>query len=292
MKRLIVTADDFGNAIPINEAVEAGHNAGVLSAASLMVGGPAFEDAVERARRLPELGVGLHLTLVDGKPVLPPSQIPNLVGPDGRFPDDAIGQGIKLFFSPAMRRQVRAEITAQFERFSTTGLPLDHVNGHQHFHMHPAIVSVLRDLLPKYGAPPVRTPFEPFKPSFEAMGDRRGDRRNAAAFYTSQTLMLTRALRRLRIPSNTASFGINDTGHMTEARVLRYLDHLPEGTTELYLHPATRRWQGPDNLPTSYEPEEEYKALTSPTVQAKLKALGLKPLSFSQAFPSGTATAA
>jgi hopanoid biosynthesis associated protein HpnK len=292
LKTLIVTADDFGNSVPINEAIEAGHKAGVLSATSLMVGGPAFEDAVARAKLLPRLGVGLHLTLVDGNPVLPAAQVPDLVGSDGRIPDDAIGYGVKLFFSPAMRAQVRAEIIAQFERFRATGLALDHVNGHQHFHMHPAIVSVLADVLPRYGSPPVRVPFEPFGPSYGAMRDRAAGRMFTSAFYTSQTFALSRTLKRLNIPSNTASFGINDTGHMTEARVLRYLHNLPEGTTELYLHPATRRWEGPDNLPASYEAEEEYRALISPNVAAKLQALGIKPVSFQTAFAGRTKTAA
>src|SRR5215813_259450 len=99
LKRLIITADDFGASLPINEAVEEGHRHGVLSAASLMVGGPAMADAVERARHLPLLGVGLHLTLVDGNPVLAPREIPSLVEPDGRFSDDPVRLGIKLFFS-------------------------------------------------------------------------------------------------------------------------------------------------------------------------------------------------
>jgi hopanoid biosynthesis associated protein HpnK len=133
LKKLIVTADDFGAAVPMNEAVEQGHRSGVLSAASLMVGAPAVRDAVERARRLPSLGVGLHLTLVNGYPVLPPRQIPDLVGPDGRFSRHVVRFGIALFFVPKIQRQVEAEIEAQFQRFRLTGLPLDHVNGHQHF---------------------------------------------------------------------------------------------------------------------------------------------------------------
>ena len=78
MKRLVVTADDFGLALPVNAAVEAAHRRGLLTAASLMVTAPAAADAIERARRLPRLGVGLHLVLVDGKPALPPEELPDL----------------------------------------------------------------------------------------------------------------------------------------------------------------------------------------------------------------------
>lgn len=103
-KRLIVTADDFGLSVPVNEAVERAHCEGVLSAASLMIGAPAVEDAVERARKLPSLGVGLHLTLLDGRPVLPPDQIPGLLGPDGRFFSDPLRLGILLYFSRDLQR--------------------------------------------------------------------------------------------------------------------------------------------------------------------------------------------
>ena len=106
MKRLIVTADDFGLSNPVNEAVELAHTRGILTAASLMVTAPAAADAVTRARRLPELGVGLHLVFVDGIPALPPTQIPDLVGKDGRFHRDPTRFGVRLFFSPRLQHQV------------------------------------------------------------------------------------------------------------------------------------------------------------------------------------------
>ena len=85
MRRLIVTGDDFGLAVPVNEAIEEAHRHGILTAASLMVGAEAAADAVERARRLPSLRVGLHLVLVEGRSVLPPEAIPDLVDRHGEF---------------------------------------------------------------------------------------------------------------------------------------------------------------------------------------------------------------
>src|SRR6185312_16149728 len=76
MKRLIVTADDFGASVAVNEAVEQAHRRGILTCASLMVAGEAAADAVVRARAMPKLGAGLHLVLVDGRPVLPPETVP------------------------------------------------------------------------------------------------------------------------------------------------------------------------------------------------------------------------
>jgi hypothetical protein len=99
LKRLVVTADDFGLSLPVNDAVEQAHTHGILTAASLLTGAPACDDAVERARRLPQLGVGLHLALVDGRPVLPCDQVPGLVGTNGRFSTDPVRFGTELFFS-------------------------------------------------------------------------------------------------------------------------------------------------------------------------------------------------
>jgi len=169
-KRLIVTADDFGLSVPVNEAIECAHSNGVLSAASLMVSAPAADDAVERARKLPSLGVGLHLTLLDGRPVLPPDQIPGLVGPDGRFLSDPFRFGLALSISPDLRRQADAEINAQFERFHRMGLRLDHINAHRHFHLHPVVLQSIIRIAPRFGRAPVRTPLEPFIPLSEPVG--------------------------------------------------------------------------------------------------------------------------
>lgn len=121
MKQILVTADDFGLDEAINEAVERGYCEGVLSCASLMASAAAASDAVARARRLPGLRVGLHLVLVDGAPTLPPDEIPALVNSRGRFSDDLFAAGVHWFFSPAARRQLAAEIRAQFEAFRARG---------------------------------------------------------------------------------------------------------------------------------------------------------------------------
>ena len=121
MKQLIVTADDFGVAREVNDAVEAAHRGGVLTAASLMVSAPAAADAVERARRMPSLRVGLHLVLVDGRPVLPASAVTHLVDGSGVFRSNMAALGTVLAFSRPARRQLAAEITAQFEAFRATG---------------------------------------------------------------------------------------------------------------------------------------------------------------------------
>jgi hopanoid biosynthesis associated protein HpnK len=283
LQKLIVTADDFGLSLPLNEAVERAHQHGILTAASLMTGAPARDDAVERARKLPRLGVGLHLTLVDGCPVLAPTQVPDLVGRDGRFSTDPVKFGTSLFFSKEMRRQAEAEIVAQFEAFRNTGLVMDHINGHQHFHMHPAISKIIARMAPEFGHPPVRIPVEPVLQSYRATSDRFRDRLSSWIFFLAQTRLLRRRAIKAGLAVNDYVFGLNDSGAMVETRVLQFLDRLPRGTSEFYFHPATERWPGVDNLPDHYRPVDEFAALTSLKVKAKVQVLGLKLMPFREA---------
>src|SRR6478735_1737448 len=161
MKRLIVTADDFGAAVEVNEAVERAHRHGILSAASLMVSGAAAQDAVTRAKTMPKLRVGLHLVLVEGKPVLPAGSVPDLVDKTGHFRTDMARAGAAMFFRPKVRAQLAAEIEAQFAAFAATGLRLDHVNAHKHFHLHPTIAALMIETATAYGVRGARVPLEP-----------------------------------------------------------------------------------------------------------------------------------
>ncbi|HVA14343.1 MAG TPA: hopanoid biosynthesis-associated protein HpnK [Stellaceae bacterium] len=275
MKRLIVTADDFGLAIPVNEAVEEGHRRGILTAASLMVTGDAAADAVARARQMPKLGVGLHLVLVDGVPVLPPEQLPDLVGRDGRFRTNVLAQGVRIFCLPAARRQVAAEIRAQLEAFRATGLALDHVNAHHHFHLHPTIQQELLRQAGEFGIRAVRLPLEPPLASWRA-----GGRRLAwlSGFLEGRhARRLKRRLDAAGIRRNDQVFGLGDTGGMTSARVLRYLEDLPDGVSEIYFHPATQR---PSEWPAHYDCRGELAALIDPAAAAVIARRGIETMPF------------
>jgi chitin disaccharide deacetylase len=273
-KRLIVTADDFGLAVPVNEAVELGHLRGILTSASLMVTAAAAADAVERARRLPRLGVGLHLVLVDGRPALPPEQVPDLVGADGRFRSGPYGMGARIFLSSRARSQAEAEIRAQLAAFHRTGLRLDHVDGHHHFHLHPTVQAILLRVAPEFGIPAIRVPHEPaLPPRHTAEGDLMR-RWRAGLLLRGRAAAMKRRLARAGIRFNDAILGLADSGHLETARMRELLSALPDGTTELYVHPATRRWGELDALPEAYQPEAELAALMHPSVRAAVDASG------------------
>jgi len=269
LKRLIVTADDFGLTVHVNEAVEEGHRRGILTAASLMVTGEAAADAVARAKRLPKLGVGLHLVLVDGIPVLPPEQIPHLVGSDGRFSTNVFAQGVRIFCLPAARRQLAAEIRAQLEAFRATGLALDHVNAHHHFHLHPTIHRELLRLAGEFGIRAIRLPLEP------PLSDR--PRGLAGLMEARHARRLQRRLDEARIAHNDHIFGLADSGAMTGARVRRYLEKLPEGVSEIYFHPAVER---PSVWPDGYRCGDEAAALIDPEAAAIIAARGIETMPF------------
>lgn len=285
MKRLVVTADDFGLALPVNEAVEEAHRRGILTAASLMVTMPACEDAVERARRLPTLGVGLHVTLVDGLPALPVSDVPDLVDAEGVFTTNSVRKGAAIYLRPSVRRQVEAEMRAQFERFRATGLPLDHVNGHHHYHLHPTVVSIIVALAEEFGARTVRVPDEPLWHSWRAMGDGFGRRTATKAVHVGPVAAMRRKLRAAGLAANDTILGLADSGRMTRDRMLGYIASLPEGNTELYCHPAVRRWTGPFAPRDDYLCVEEYEALVDPEVVEAVRRAGADLVPFAALAP-------
>ena len=260
MKSLIITADDFGASIQVNDAVERAPRDGVLTAASLMVAAPGASDAVERARRLPRLGVGLHVVLVEGRPALPPAQVPDLVDAQGLFRTDMVRAGATLFFIPAARRQLEAEITAQFEAFAATGLTLDHVNAHKHFHLHPTIAGLILKIGRRFGMKAARLPIEPRAVLAQA---------EPAGTYPSEPvvdLWAGLARRRFRaagllVPDQV--FGLRWSGAMTAQRLRGLITHLPPGLSEIYTHPATGPYPG---AAPSYDYVGEAAGLTDPAV--------------------------
>ena len=266
-RRLILCADDFGRDIAVNEAIEAAHRDGVLTVASLMVGAPAVADAMARAKRLPDLGVGLHLVLADGVPLLPAEDVPALVGADGNFDPNMVRAGVRFYFSPAARRQLAAEIRAQFEAFHATGLPLDHVNGHKHIHLHPTIARLIVEIGRDYGMRAVRLPFEPVAPLRRAApGEKRG-----APVWSPVASALRRRLDRAGLARNDQVFGIAWSGNMVEDRLLGLLPYLPDGVSEIYCHPAS----GAASLAPGYRHAEELAALLSPQVRRRIEELGI-----------------
>lgn len=261
----------------VNEAIERAHRDGILNTTCLMVAGAAAGDAVARARRLPDLRVGLHVVLVDGRPVLPAAQVPDLVDERGKFSTRLVRTGFKYFFDGRARAQLDAEIHAQFEAFAATGLTLDHVNAHNHMHVHPTIFDALLRANREHGARPVRIPREPLAPSWRAQHRDFAGRFGNDVLLAPLFAFMRARCRRGGVATNDFVFGMNDTGRMTSDVVLRLLAQVPPGVTEMYFHPAA-------SVATSGAPPDpralELAALLDPAVAAALRASGIEVIGF------------
>jgi len=252
-----------------------------------MVGEPDAADAVARARRLPDLKVGLHIVLVEGTPVSPPDEIPDLVDAEGRFPGDMVTAGFKFFFLPRIRRQLAQEIRAQFAAFARTGLALDHANTHKHIHLHPTVASLIIRIGREFGLGALRVPAEPAGPLAAALR-----RRDLGSPGTAALRLWTRQLRwtvlRAGLAANDHVFGLAWSGAMTEARILALIPHLPDGVSELYFHPARETTAGLARTMPHYAHAEELQALLSPRIARALADRGIARTSFSALAAAGT----
>jgi hopanoid biosynthesis associated protein HpnK len=229
-----------------------------------MVAEHAAADAVARANANPTLAVGLHIVVVAGRPLLPPERIPELVGSDGLFSSELARAGVKYFFRRSAQRQLEAEIRAQFAAFAATGLAFDHVNAQCHYHLHPTVLGLILKVTRDYGRPPMRVPDEP----------------GNAAFLRPFLRLMKARMRASGVTHNDRVFGFNDTGGMTEERVVGFLARLPPGATEIYFHAATRRWPGIARDLESYQLEDEFAALVSPRVADAVRANGIERITF------------
>lgn len=273
MRKLIINADDFGLSSGVNRAVEQAWQEGILTQASLMAGGEAFDEAVEIAHRNPGLQVGLHLTLVQGRPVLPPEQIPDLVGRDGRFPDNPVVAGMKLFFDPTLRMQLRNEIEAQINKVRQAGIPLSHVDGHLNIQMHPTVFSLLAELMPRYAITSFRTTRERLFENLRLDRSRLIGKTVERIIFGTLSGYAAPVLKYHGITTAVEVKGVLNSGRMTEQYLLATLERLQPGISEFYFHPGCLPDAEISRLMPDYNHQEELAALLSPKVRERLQQL-------------------
>jgi chitin disaccharide deacetylase len=234
-----------------------------------MVGAPAAADALARARKLPNLRVGLHVVLVDGDPLSDRAQIPGLINRSGRLRNDLAGYGAAIAMRPSLRRQVAQEVTAQFEAYRATGLPLDHVNAHRHFHLHPTVAASIMTIGRRYGMRALRVPLEPWRVVADIDAQTQRQLGRIAAPWAS---WLGARARRAGLTTADAVFGLAWSGAMTATRLAALIGRLPAGVVEVYLHPAmTNAFAG---AAPGYRYAEEFAALCDPACVAAVRRSG------------------
>lgn len=284
-RRLVIfTADDFGLSAALNGAVALAHRQGVLSCASLMVGAPRAAEALALARELPDLCLGVHLTLIQGRAVLPPAHLPRLVDAHGYFRQHPIKTGLNYFFQPQLLAEIRRELAAQIEAVLTAGLTPWHLNGHLNMHLHPRILPLVVDLAREYGIPAVRLAQEDWRTTLSLAPDKPWPKVAQGLIFA----WLSRRARRLAqaggLLYNDHLFGLLNDGRMTEDYLLGLIPSLKAGVTEIYSHPALyaaeelRRWT------PAYRGQEELAALLSPRLKAALTTAGMEVSDFRELF--------
>jgi len=197
---------------------------------------------------------------VEGRPVLPPERLPDLVNETGHFRNDMVRLGFDIFARPSVRQQIAAEIEAQFKAYRSTGLALDHVNAHKHFHLHPTIASAIIAIGTHYGLRGLRVPHEPNYVLTEIEPSVRQSGTFISALWAGA---LARRARRAGLQIPDSVFGLAWSGAMTEPRLCGLLRKLSEGCTEIYLHPATS--SGFAGHTPGYRYTDEFAALTAPS---------------------------
>jgi hopanoid biosynthesis associated protein HpnK len=234
LKQLIVSADDFGYTRGVNRGIVAACTDGIVTSASLLANGAAFEDAVEQSRQAPGLDVGCHVNLVEGRPVSRPEHIPRLVGSGGNF----LGLralGLRLLAGAVSLVELERECTAQVERLLAAGISPTHLDTHQHTHLHPRVALALSRTARRYGVPWIRRlPENVTSPIREGTWRRKAI--GVAAYLFASRFDRRLSMHGLRAPDFFTGFSL--TGRLTRSALEATLVALPEGITELMCHPG------------------------------------------------------
>ena len=278
MRRLIVNADDFGLHEAVNRGILAAHTAGIVSSASLMAGGAAFDEAVRLAGECPRLGVGVHLTLVGANSVLPVAEVSSLVDETGSF-----YRSYPLFIKRLLRGKIRLaeverELAAQIDRIRMAGIQPSHLDSHQHLHVLPGIGGIVLDLARRFSIRAIRIPAEPV--AFIGATPATVGRLAGRGGLTLLANLFRQQAAAAGIRTSDHFYGMLAGGQLTEAAILAILRQLPPGDSELMTHPGFADESLADTYPWGYQWEAERQALAAPAVRALLAELQIRLISF------------
>lgn len=244
-----------------------------------MANGDAFDHAVELALANPPLGVGCHLVLVGGNSVAPPREIPSLADSDGRLPTSLGALVARVSAGRIRRADIERELRAQIEKIQRAGISPSHLDTHKHTHAHPRVLDALGRVAQESGITRIRKPIERLSHSWSGKAPV-GQLVAASAARTAS--LKFRALSRkygLRSPENF--LGLASTGGLSATALRRLIDTLPEGQTEIMLHPGicdAELIQTRTRL--CKERELEMNALVDPYVKAALVAKGVQLITY------------
>ena len=288
MRQLIVNADDLGLTVGVNRAVREAHVDGIVTSATLMASGAAFEDAVELARSVPRLSVGCHVVLVDGAPVSEHGSIQTLLAnrsaQPGRFYSRVSAVAARTVFGRLDPDELVSEIVAQVRKIQAAGVQVTHLDTHKHTHIFPQILRALVKAARICGVPAVRNPFVPAR----SLRQRQFSRRPGLWKRYAQVKMLRSfatqfhdRMKRAGLATPDGIVGVIETGSFDDSLLRQALANLPEGTLELVCHPGyddAELREAHTRLLASRD--QERRLLTSPELRQFLDNQGIRMISY------------
>jgi len=276
-KYVVIAADDLGRSPSVNTAIIESHKNGILTSASLMAGGQAFEEAVKIAVECNSLSVGLHVTLCDGRAVLPPSEIPNLVDHEGNFEKSPAKAWVSYMRSGVLS-QIDAEVEAQFDRIEGAGIHSTHVDGHHHLQMNPIIFEIICKHASKRRIGWIRLPSEPLSVVLSSRSFSRG-LMPLVEWLVFGMLKIYNLKIAMKYDMNVVcnSLGLSWTGSINEKSFLDLLDSAAGPFNEIFTHPDVSTDSG----------RRELEALTSKKMRDKLSFLGIELIGYRELSKEG-----
>lgn len=287
MRRLIINADDFGLTSGVNRAIMEAHEGGIVTSATLMAGGQAFEEAVALAQARPRLGVGCHIVLVDGTPLVRQTATDSLLDPRSRTAGSPrFREGIARFAALSLlgrlaADEIEGEATAQIRKLQASGIAVTHLDSHKHTHMFPEVFKPLLRAAKACGVRAVRNPFERVRSSQLAASPGLWRRWTEVGILGGLAKQFREAVRQADMSTPDGTFAIVATGSLDERLLRHMLEHLPDGTWELVCHPGynDRDLQG-IHTRLRESREQELRILTSQSTRDLLSANGVEVISY------------
>jgi len=283
MKRLIINADDFGFTRGVNIGIVRGFKAGIVTSATIMANGEAFEEAAELARSNPALGVGCHLAIVGGRPVAPASEIPSLVDRGRALPSTLTKLVMKLASGSLTSDQIAREFRAQVDRVKRAGVDITHFDTHKHSHTHPKVMEALAQVANEFGVTRVRNPFERFFTGHRSSQMTWAYLKQSAlsAGVAPAAIEFKRIVESHGLKTPDKFYGVRLTGLLDSTAIRSIMESLGEGTAELMCHPGVfdNELEGARTR-LKQQRERELEAVTDSTLRNAAKDLGVELISY------------
>lgn len=285
MRRLIINADDLGLTPGVNRAIAEAHGHGVVTSATLMANGPAFDDAVRMAQSAPGLSVGCHVVLVDGVPVLDGAAVSSLAARDTNG-DSRLGDGLSRFALRVLTgridaEEVQAEATAQIRKIQAAGLVVSHLDTHKHTHAFPQVLRPILRAARACSVHAIRNPFERVRLGSFTRKPELWIRASQVLSLRSLASSFRRALDEAGMSAPDGTAGMIVTGALDERLFRSVIQSLPEGTWEFVCHPGYNDAQLQNTRTRLRESRvQELRVLTSDATREWLAKTGIELISY------------